>query len=116
MLNVNLPFNHGHAGTLGAGVHGKDRAGDRYRAIRSANIQMPRLTMRGLHDDAALVEMDGSVAAVRADSELSALIHFHFRAVEEPHRGMGVCGCANEFSLRDFITLLQCAFATPVNA
>jgi len=44
--------------------------------------RLPRLTVGGLHDDAALVEMDGRVAAVGADAQLGALIHFHFGAVE----------------------------------
>jgi len=104
MLNVNFAFNHRHARAFGAGVHGKDRAGDGYRAIRSTHVQVPGATMRSLHDDAALVEMNGGVATIRADRQLSALIHFHFRAVEELHGGMRICGRADKFTLSDFVT------------
>ncbi len=67
MLDVDFSLNDGDARAFGAGVHGKDRAGDGYVAIRSADVQVAGLTMRGLDDDAALVEMDGGVATVRAD-------------------------------------------------
>src|SRR5271165_1474410 len=67
VLDVDFSFNYGDAGAFGAGVHGKDRAGDGYHAIRSADIKVAGATMRGLDDDAALVEMDGGIATVCAD-------------------------------------------------
>ena len=103
MLDVDFSLNYGDARAFCAGVHGKDRAGDGYGAIRSADVQVACLTMRGLDDDAALIEMDGGVATVRADGQFRALIHFHFRAVEEPDCGVGIRGCANEFTLGDFV-------------
>ena len=116
MLDVDFSLNDGDTRSFGARVHGKDRAGDGYVAIRSADVQVACLTMRGLDDDAALVEMDGGVATVRADSQFRALIHFHFGAVEELHRRMGICGRANEFTLGDFVAELQCLFASRANA
>src|SRR5271163_3587820 len=67
MLNVDFSLDDGDTRAFCAGVHGKDCAGDGYVAIRSADEQVACLTMRGLDDDAALVEMDGGVATVRAD-------------------------------------------------
>ena len=104
VLNVDFSLNHGDARAFGAGVHGKDGAGDGYRAIRSANVEVPGVTFRSLHDDDSLVEMDGGVATGRADRQLGALIHLHLGAVEEPHLGVGVGGSADEFTLADFVT------------
>ncbi len=106
MLDVDFSFNYGDARAFGAGVHGEDRAGDGYRAIRSADVQVAGAAMRGLHDDAALIEMDGGVAAIRADGQFRALIHFHFGAVEELHGRVGICGRTNEFTLDNFVAHL----------
>src|SRR5580658_8492119 len=81
MLDVDFSFNYGDARAFGAGVHGKHCASDSYVAIWSADVEMAGATMRGLYNDAALIEMDSGVATIRTDGQLRALIHFHFRAV-----------------------------------
>src|SRR5882757_2234748 len=70
---------------------------------------MPGATLRSLHDNVALVEMDGCVAAAGAHRQFSSLIHFHFRAIKQPHLGMGIGRRANEFTLADFVTQFQSA-------
>src|SRR5580698_10447882 len=103
MLDADFSFNYGDTRPFGAGVHGEDCAGDGYRAIRSADVEVTGAAMRGLDDDAALIEMYGGVAAIRADGQFRALIHFHFGAVEEAHCRMGICCRTNEFTLDDFV-------------
>src|ERR1700722_6108604 len=103
VLHVNFAFNYGDARALRARVYGKDRASYGHSAIRSADIQVSGLTMRGLHDDAALVEVNSGVATVRADREFSALVHLHFGTVEEPHNGVGICRRADQLALGDFV-------------
>ncbi len=103
MLNVDFSLNHGYARAFGTGIYRKNCSRDSYRAIRSADVQMPGVAFRRLHDDAALVEMDGCVATAGADRQFRALIHFHLGTLEEPHLGMGIGGRANEFTLPDFV-------------
>ena len=116
MLDVNFSFNYGDSRAFGAGVHGEDRARDGYGAIRSADVQVTCVTMCGLHDNAALIEMNGGVAAIRADGQFRALIHFHFGAVEESHCRMGIGGRADEFTLGDFVAQLQRLLTGRANA
>ena len=116
VFNVDFSLNHGHARPFGTGIHGKDRSGDGYQAIRSTNVQVSGVTLRGFDDDATLVEMDRCVATAGADRQFCTLIHFHFRALEEPHLGMGIGGRANEFTLADFVPCFQCALASGANA
>src|SRR5580692_1947249 len=116
VLNADFSLYHRDTRAFSAGVHGKDRTGDRYRAIGSANIQVPMQTMRGLDNDAALVEVDGGVAAVRADGQFRTLIHLHFGAVKEPHRGTGIGGGADEFTLGDAVTRFECLLTNRANA
>jgi len=64
VFNVDFSLNHGHARTLWCRSSRKRRPRDSYRAIRGANVQVPGSTLRGLHDDASLVEMDRRIATV----------------------------------------------------
>ncbi len=107
VLNANFPFDHRHTGAFSAGVHRENRPGDGYGAIRSAHIQVAGMTLCGLHDDAALIEMNCGVATIRADGQFSTLIHFHFGAIEETDPGAGIGGGTNEFALADFVTGLE---------
>src|SRR5258707_991655 len=113
---MDFALNHGYARPLGARVHGKHRSRNRDGAVRSTNVQMPGVTLRGLHDNAALVEMDGRIATAGADRQFRALIHFHFRAFKEMYFGMGISCRANEFTLADFVTHFQCVLASSANA
>ena len=61
----------------------------------------------GVHDDAALIELDGSVAASRADGECGALIHFHIRTIQELHGRVRSGRGTNELFAVDFVPGFQ---------
>ena len=87
VFDVHFSLNHRHPRTFRARVHRKDGSRHGDRAIRSTNIQVPGVTLRGLHNDAALIEMDGCITTAGADRQFCALIHFHLRSIQQPHLG-----------------------------
>src|SRR6266478_2979893 len=82
VFDVHFSFNHGHPRTFRARVHRQNRYGYADRAIRSTNIPVPGVTLRGLHNDAALIEMDVCIPTPGTDSQFPALIHFNLRSLE----------------------------------
>src|SRR6266403_1351340 len=116
VFDVHFSFNHGHPRTFRARVHRKNRSGYGDRAIRSTNIQVPGVTLRGLHNDAALIEMDGCIATAGADRLVCALTHFHLSSHEQPLLGTRIGGRANKFTLTDFVTEFQSPLASGANA
>src|SRR5689334_8823754 len=60
---------------------------------------MTGTAMSGLHDDAALAEVDSRVLAAGGDRELRALAHLDDGAVEEANEGVGAVGSADQFTV-----------------
>ena len=111
MFDTDFSLDHGYARAFGARVHGKDGSGNGHRAIRRAHVQMAGMPFRGLHDDAALVEMNGGVTAACTDGQFRALVHFHLGAVKEPNLRMGIGRGADKFTFGDLIAEFYGMFA-----
>ena len=107
MSDVYFAFNHCHARAFGTGIDSKHRARNGHPAIRRAHIQVTTAAFGGVHDDVALIELDGGVAASRADGKFGALIHFHIRTIQEFHGRVRSRARANEFFTVDFVPGFQ---------
>ena len=78
LIHPDRAFNHGDAGALGAGVHGKNRALDGHVAVSRSHLQGAPALFGSFDDDVAQFEMNGGAAPACGNENLRALVQFNF--------------------------------------
>ncbi|SPE30415.1 hypothetical protein SBA6_1260013 [Candidatus Sulfopaludibacter sp. SbA6] len=103
LRDMHFALHHGDPGSLYAGAHAEDRAGDGHAAIGSGHEQVAVAPLGGLHDDAAANQMDSEIAGGLVGGKAGTLAQLHHRAIPQLQHGIGILGGAQLDAIRQIL-------------